>query len=108
MVLGKLMSHRLSVVVGDLDVVGIGVHEPEADAPLVIDRYGALSFPIAPEGMQSISWRDPQIVQASGQIYVAELAHRTTHDIWRQVARSADIVERPRVLVAKRPNHAQV
>lgn len=62
-----------SVVVSDLDVVGISIDEPETDTPLVIDRDGVLSLPIAAKCVKPVPRWDLQIVETGGQVHVLKL-----------------------------------
>jgi len=71
------------MVVTDLNVVGITVDEPEADPPLIVDRNRILPSAIARKLMESISRRDPQIIQSRCQVYVLKLAGGTSGHIWR-------------------------
>ena len=65
-----LMSHLFSVIVCDLDVVGIPIDEAEADPPLIIDGNGDLPIAVAPKLVEPITARHSQIVQARCQVDV--------------------------------------
>jgi len=56
------MSHLVSVIVCDLDIVGITIDEPEADAPLVVDRDGVLSLPVLPKLVEPIAGRNLKVI----------------------------------------------
>ncbi len=60
------------MVVAELDVVGVSVHELEADPPLVVDRDGVLPRPITLEGVEAIAWRHTQVRQLSGDMHCFE------------------------------------
>src|SRR5450759_1164758 len=60
------LTPRPSVVVRDLDVIGIAVDEPKADTPLVVDGDRVLPFAITLQLVQPIAGRHPEVVQASG------------------------------------------
>lgn len=57
-----LMSHLLSVIICDLNIVGIPVDEPEADAPLVVDGDDMLSIPVPTESVEPIAGRNLQVI----------------------------------------------
>jgi len=46
----------LSIIVDDLDVVGVAATPTEADAPLVIDSDAVLPFPILGQSLQPVTW----------------------------------------------------
>jgi hypothetical protein len=56
------------VIVADLNIVSITVLKPEADAPLVVDRNGTLSFAICTEGVKAITRWNLQVIQGRCQI----------------------------------------
>jgi len=72
--LAILISHLVSVVVADLDVIGIPALEPEADPPLVIDRDRVLALTIALQPVQSVAWRNFEVIRTCREVYVLELA----------------------------------
>jgi len=57
-----MLHLSLSVVIYNLDIVGITIDEPKADTPLVVDRDGILSLPLPPKLVQPITWRNPKII----------------------------------------------
>jgi len=63
-----------SVVVGDLDLVGVAVLEAEADTPLVVHRDRVLTLALALKRMQPVAGRDLEVVEPGRQIDVLELA----------------------------------
>lgn len=99
------ISHLASVVVGDLDVVGVAVNEPEADAPLVVDRDRVLSLPVPFELMQSVAGRDSQVVKARSQVDVLELPSCPLRDVGRETPRLARHVQVLRVPVPECLDH---
>jgi hypothetical protein len=56
--------HLTSVIIRHLNIVRITVDEPEANAPLVVDGDGVLSFSIACKFVEPIPWRNPKVIQA--------------------------------------------
>lgn len=69
------------MVVADFNVVGIAIDEAKTDAPLVVDRYGVLAMPIAPEGVEPVPGRSLQVVEPGCEIHIFELADSPTSDI---------------------------
>jgi hypothetical protein len=61
-VFGKLMSHLVSVIICDLNIVGIPVDKPEADAQLVVNGDGVLPIPLPTKSVEPIAGRNPQII----------------------------------------------
>lgn len=78
------MSHLISVIVCDLDVVRIPLDKLEADAPLVVDGDGELPLPVAPKPVQPIAAGYLQVIQVRNQVDVLELSPRTAHYVRRQ------------------------
>ena len=64
------------MVVSDLDVIGISVNEPKADAPLVIDPDAVLTGAISFQRFEPISWRHPEIIQRLGGSHLTQLTQR--------------------------------
>jgi len=62
------------MIVANLDLERIAVHEPKADAPLVVDTNGVLPSPVALERVQPIAWRNPEVVETRRQVHVLQLA----------------------------------
>jgi hypothetical protein len=70
-------SSNVLVVVNDLNLVGIAILPPEADAPLLVYANAVLAGSIAPELLQSIPRRHPEIVELLGRVYRHKFAqHR--------------------------------
>jgi hypothetical protein len=63
-----LILHLASVIVCHFNIVGIALHEPEADAPLVVDGDRMLSFSVSAEFVEPIARRNPKVIQTRGQI----------------------------------------
>ena len=64
-----------SVIVRDLDVIGITIDEAKADAPLVVDRDRVLPAAISFESMKPVAWGNAQIAQLLGQVNILEAAY---------------------------------
>jgi hypothetical protein len=56
------MTHILLVIVRDLDLVGIAIHETEAYTPLIVDADRVLSLSILSELMKPVAGRDLKVV----------------------------------------------
>jgi hypothetical protein len=61
------------MVVNDLDVLGASSGPAEADPPLVVDPDAVLTLPIAAKGLKPISRWHAQVVQAGGNLELAQL-----------------------------------
>ena len=57
----RLGSHGL-VAIDDFDIVRIAFLPEKADAPLLVDSYAVLTFPITGEAFQMVARRNPQVV----------------------------------------------
>jgi hypothetical protein len=56
------------VVIDDLNVVGVAPLPTKADAPLVIDPDTVLASSIALQQLQTVSRRDPQVLEGLGSM----------------------------------------
>lgn len=56
------------MIVNDLDVVGVVLSPPETHAPLIVDPNAMPASPIAVQPLQSVAWRDAEIVEALGGV----------------------------------------
>ena len=72
------------MIVTDLYVVGIVIHEPKTDAPLIVDRDGVLPLSIPGQGMQPVAARDFEIIRPCSQIQVFESARRPFGKVCRE------------------------
>ena len=93
------------MVISDFDVKGIAIDKPEADAPLVVDRDGVLSFPVTAKGVETIPWRGLQIVEASCQIHVLELPNGSPDNLRRKPSALAVRVQHLRLPVGEGSDH---
>jgi hypothetical protein len=69
------------VVVAELDVVCIAVFEPEADAPLVVDRDGVLPRAIAFESVKPIAGRNLEVRDLVRDMDSFKLAQGAARDV---------------------------
>jgi hypothetical protein len=67
-------SSNVLVIVNDLDLVGIAILPPKADAPLLVHANTVLAGPIAPELLQSIPRRHAEVVERLGRVHRYEFA----------------------------------
>jgi hypothetical protein len=74
------------VVIDNLDLLGVGAGPKEADAPLVVYSDRVLSAPISPEGLQAITWRQPEECQLNGGIDQLQLNERPLPEITGKAA----------------------
>ena len=71
------------MVVTELNVERVTVHESEADAPLVVDGDGELAFPIPTERVQLVARREAQVAQAPCTMQHVQLSLSPSGDIRR-------------------------
>lgn len=69
------------MVVTELNVVGVAIREPKADAPLIVDRNGVLSRAIALEGMQAVAGRHFEIGDLQRGVDGFESAESAPRDV---------------------------
>ena len=94
------------MVVSDLDVKGIPIDEPKADAPLVIDRYRMLPLAVSFKLMQPVPWRKSQLVDVGSQVDVFQLSRCSLRDVRRDLLRPAGRKQLLGVSVRKRLDHS--
>jgi hypothetical protein len=66
------------MVVNDLNILGVVTGPAKADSPLIVDPDAVLPASVAPQGLQSIAGRDSQVVEAAGDLELAQFA--ASHD----------------------------
>jgi len=96
------------MIVCYFNIVGISVHESEADAPLIVDGYGVLSFPVTLESMQPVAWRNLEITQACCPIQILKAADSSAYDMGRQAFRFAVKENHAGFFVGKSFNHVYI
>lgn len=64
------------MVINDLDICCAPVFKAEAQSPLLVDSNGILPFPVCGQFLQTIFWRNAQIVKRSGCIQHYQLSPR--------------------------------
>lgn len=103
-----LRSHlrHLSMVVDNLDIVGISVGPPETYAPLVVDANAELIFSIAGEFLQSVPGRHSKIIKRLRRIDHIQSHQRSTLDFRGQLPGPFSPKDSFRLTVAERPNHS--
>jgi len=79
------------MVVDDLHRFRVLVFRPpETQAPLVIHTNAPLAFPVPFERLQTIGWRDSQILQRSSVVQQTKLSPRHILDVgWEAAAAEA-------------------
>ena len=68
------------MVIHNLDVLSASIHPAEAHAELVINAYAVLARTIAPQGFQSVAWRNPQVFQLPRDLKLAKFSARYDSD----------------------------
>ena len=94
----------MSVIVDDLDVMGVAVAPDEADSEPVVDPDAVLTPSVAAQRFQPVSGEDRQIPKLVGRVQLAELPLRDTGDGLKTAGRPP--VEEPLGFFRpERPNH---
>ena len=73
------------MVVAQFNIVRIFPFEPEADAPLIVHRYGPLTFAPARKLMEPVSRRHAEVFDAVSAVDHIEFANSTLHHIGREL-----------------------
>jgi hypothetical protein len=79
-----LILNLALVIVTNLYVECVAIHESEADPPLIIDRDGMLALTVASQRVESVSRRRLQVIEPGGQIHILEFSHRPPGHIRRE------------------------
>lgn len=79
-----LMSDVSLVIVAELNVVGVTIGKPKADAPLVVHCDRVLTMPIGPERVKAITPWHLEVVESTGEMHILKFTNRATDQIRRQ------------------------
>ena len=77
-------SYTSLVIVNDLDVVCIGAVPSKAYPPLIIHSNAVLPLPVTTELLQTIPWRNPEILKCFRRVYSYEFAKHHAPQIGRE------------------------
>src|SRR5512139_3962973 len=94
-----------SVIVDDLDVVGVAFAPSEADTPLVVDADAELAFAPAAEFLESVAGRRSKIVQHDGSVQLPQPPERHAPDVGSESPDRFPLEEPFRVGVAESADH---
>jgi hypothetical protein len=73
-----------SMVVDDLDIVGVSFMPPETDTPLIVDADAPLSFSVSPQFFQPVRRRDTKEIKAGGCVNQSQFSQGGLLDIpWK-------------------------
>src|SRR5665648_862578 len=97
----------LLVIVHDLDVFGTGCRPAEADAVLVVDADAVLAGAGALERLEPVAGRDAQVVEASGDLQLAQPAARDRLEV-HEASDPPTTGQRLRIRVLERDDHEAV
>ena len=75
------------MIVAELDIVGIAIFEPKADAPLIVDSDRMLPRAVAFERMEPVAGRYPQVGEHDRNMDSFQLAQGASSDVWRDPLR---------------------
>jgi hypothetical protein len=92
--------------VADLDVICVAFFEPEADAPLVVDRDRMLAGAIPFERVQAVARRYAKSLDPIRSVDRRQLPQRASFDFGWQATHLAGDPESFGLPVGKRPDHA--
>jgi hypothetical protein len=95
-----------SVIIDDLNVVGIPFDPTEAQPPLVIDSDAMLSPPVTRQCLEAIPRRGLEIAQGARPVKVVQLPARHALDR-RKVTDRAVLEESPGVLGCEGSDHGK-
>jgi hypothetical protein len=62
------------MVFNDLHILGTISYPAEADPPLIVDPDALLPLTVATQSLQSIAGRNAQVIEANGDLELAQLA----------------------------------
>lgn len=93
------------MVVDDFYIVSIPITPEEANSPPVIDPDAMLSFSIAFQRLQAVSWRYEQKVQVHCGVKLNKFAQSHSLDVSRKPSRSPPPKQLLSILVRKGLDH---
>jgi hypothetical protein len=71
------VRHKLSLmIVGDLDVVSVGIFPNEANAPLIVNANAMLTLAVASQRLQAVARGSQQVPQRSRTMEIQQLSSR--------------------------------
>ena len=88
------------MIVGQLDVHGLGAIEPEHDAPVGAHADAPLAGPVAAQRVQPIP-RQVEVARPLRDVDVGQDAADTGHEVRRQPPRAVPLEECPQALVGE-------
>lgn len=100
------MHFANSVVIHDLDLVGIPLLPEKADSPTIVDADAVLSFPVARKRVQAIPGRRPQIVELPGIVQNHQLCLRSALYLRRKLPASFAVRYRFGVGIPETPDRS--
>lgn len=56
------------MIIRDLDIEGVAVLPPKANAPLFVNSNAALPFAVTHQFLQSVAWQRPQVFEGFGSV----------------------------------------
>lgn len=95
------------MVVDDLDIMGVSRSPAETDPPLLVDTNAVLAGTIPLELLQTVSGRDPEIVEHRGRIEHPELPQSDLLNVGAQLPHGAALEEAFGVAVTEALDHVK-
>src|SRR5688500_6379247 len=94
-----------SVIVGDLDVVGIALAPDEADTPLIVDPNAVLPAAIALQSLHAVARRHAQIGETGAVVEHQQLLPRGAPEICAETSDRHVLEQRLGAPVGKSSDH---
>jgi hypothetical protein len=94
------------MIINNLNVIRVAVAPAEADAPLGIDSYAVLPFPVSRQGFQTVRRRNPKVRKRPGIVQHPQFPPRYLLDIAGQTPRNLPLPHLFRLPSSKTPDHA--
>lgn len=94
------------MIIDDLDLVCVSSFPAETDPPLIIDPDAVLTDAISSQLLQSVSWRDTEILKGFRRIQQSKFAKRRSLDIRSHLPNRVPVEEPLRLPIAKALDHA--
>jgi hypothetical protein len=75
------------MIIGEFYIKGIAVHEPETNAPLIMNCNQKLTSSLPLQFVKPVARRHLQIFKPGCQVHIFELPFRPSRDVWRKSLR---------------------
>src|SRR5258708_9322421 len=93
------------MIVGQLDPIGVAVSPHKADAPLIVDADAVLAGPVAPQCLQVVSGRHPQVRNGGCGVEHSQFEASAEMNVSRKLGRSFAVPDLFGLLAGKAYDH---